>query len=179
MICKSQWIPTPFPLRGTTHKICTQLLQLTTKANYSGSPIMTRATAINLLTQIQEMWAGHGRMTKACSHRNDGVFVLIGPQDRLLRDAVEKYGDHDNWKAIAEKIPGRSNKACRKVNTTTSFFYASMNETPVLEALASFFVTDSEKICVDEHRGSTAYRLISNSWAQVVYYCSSYSREDR
>ncbi|TFK76764.1 hypothetical protein BDN72DRAFT_829929 [Pluteus cervinus] len=35
-------------------------------------------------------------------------------EDRLLRQAVDRYGDHDNWKTIATQIPGRTNKACRK-----------------------------------------------------------------
>lgn len=35
--------------------------------------------------------------------------------DQLLKDAVAKHGEHDNWKNIALCIPGRSNKACRKV----------------------------------------------------------------
>lgn len=35
--------------------------------------------------------------------------------DDLLRDAVAKYGMQDNWQAVASEVPGRDNKACRKV----------------------------------------------------------------
>ncbi|KAH9487048.1 Transcription factor MYB3R-4 [Psilocybe cubensis] len=35
-------------------------------------------------------------------------------EDQLLRQAVAHYGENDNWKKVAEGIPGRTNKACRK-----------------------------------------------------------------
>ncbi|KAF5392486.1 hypothetical protein D9757_002205 [Collybiopsis confluens] len=35
-------------------------------------------------------------------------------EDDLLRLAVAKHGTQDNWKAVAEQVPGRNNKACRK-----------------------------------------------------------------
>ncbi|KXN83638.1 Transcriptional activator Myb [Leucoagaricus sp. SymC.cos] len=35
-------------------------------------------------------------------------------EDQLLKEAVAKHGEHDNWKNIALCIPGRTNKACRK-----------------------------------------------------------------
>ena len=38
-------------------------------------------------------------------------------EDKLLREAVARHGEHDNWKAVAECVPGRTNKACRKVCT--------------------------------------------------------------
>ena len=36
-------------------------------------------------------------------------------EDELLRQAVAVHGPHDNWKAVAQGVPGRTNKACRKV----------------------------------------------------------------
>ena len=36
-------------------------------------------------------------------------------EDRLLTDAVALHGPSDNWKIIALSVPGRTNKACRKV----------------------------------------------------------------
>lgn len=42
-------------------------------------------------------------------------------QDALLRQAVAQHGENDNWKIIATSIPGRSNKACRKVGDFCSF----------------------------------------------------------
>lgn len=35
--------------------------------------------------------------------------------DALLRAGVAEHGEIDNWKIIALTIPGRTNKACRKV----------------------------------------------------------------
>lgn len=36
-------------------------------------------------------------------------------EDNLLRTAVALYGECDNWKQVALSVPGRTNKACRKV----------------------------------------------------------------
>ena len=36
-------------------------------------------------------------------------------EDELLTQAVRVHGENDNWKAIALCVPGRTNKACRKV----------------------------------------------------------------
>lgn len=36
-------------------------------------------------------------------------------EDKLLTDAVEIHGQNDNWKQVALAVPGRTNKACRKV----------------------------------------------------------------
>ncbi|TFK57621.1 hypothetical protein OE88DRAFT_1651452 [Heliocybe sulcata] len=35
-------------------------------------------------------------------------------EDALLRQAVAIHGESDNWKTIAQSVPGRTNKACRK-----------------------------------------------------------------
>ncbi|KAL4257294.1 MYB transcription factor 20 [Pleurotus pulmonarius] len=35
-------------------------------------------------------------------------------EDSLLKAAVDIHGENDNWKIIAQAVPGRSNKACRK-----------------------------------------------------------------
>ena len=37
-------------------------------------------------------------------------------EDRLLIEAVRIHGENDNWKAVAICVPGRTNKACRKVS---------------------------------------------------------------
>lgn len=36
-------------------------------------------------------------------------------EDNLLKQAVAVHGENDNWKTIALSVPGRTNKACRKV----------------------------------------------------------------
>ncbi|KAJ6626862.1 hypothetical protein B0H10DRAFT_460906 [Mycena sp. CBHHK59/15] len=42
----------------------------------------------------------------------------VGPwtkaEDFLLIRAVSNFGEHDNWKTVAQAVPGRTNKACRK-----------------------------------------------------------------
>ncbi|RDB28956.1 Myb-like protein A [Hypsizygus marmoreus] len=35
-------------------------------------------------------------------------------EDLLLIKAVQRHGNHDNWKSVASDVPGRTNKACRK-----------------------------------------------------------------
>ena len=37
--------------------------------------------------------------------------------DKLLTEAVKIHGERDNWKNVALSVPGRSNKACRKVTS--------------------------------------------------------------
>lgn len=37
-------------------------------------------------------------------------------EDELLIRAVSNFGEHDNWKTVAQAVPGRTNKACRKVS---------------------------------------------------------------
>lgn len=36
-------------------------------------------------------------------------------EDNLLKKAVAIHGENDNWKTVALHVPGRTNKACRKV----------------------------------------------------------------
>jgi hypothetical protein len=36
-------------------------------------------------------------------------------EDSLLIQAVAIHGQNDNWKQVALAVPGRTNKACRKV----------------------------------------------------------------
>jgi hypothetical protein len=44
-------------------------------------------------------------------------------EDSLLTQAVALHGDADQWKTIALCVPGRTNKACRKVRPP-AFLYA-------------------------------------------------------
>ena len=37
-------------------------------------------------------------------------------EDELLIRAVGEHGENDNWKRVAMCVPGRTNKACRKVS---------------------------------------------------------------
>ena len=40
-------------------------------------------------------------------------------EDELLIQAVAVHGEVDNWKTVALSVPGRTNKACRKVGLLT------------------------------------------------------------
>lgn len=40
-------------------------------------------------------------------------------EDKLLIDAVAAHGEVDKWKTVALSVPGRTNKACRKVRRRT------------------------------------------------------------
>ena len=40
-------------------------------------------------------------------------------EDEALIRAVDEHGDNDNWKRVAMCVPGRTNKACRKVSETS------------------------------------------------------------
>jgi hypothetical protein len=37
-------------------------------------------------------------------------------EDDLLKQAVAIHGENDKWKTVALSVPGRTNKACRKVS---------------------------------------------------------------
>jgi hypothetical protein len=40
-----------------------------------------------------------------------------------LRQGVAEHSDTDHWKTIALSIPGRTNKACRKVITNCLYYH--------------------------------------------------------
>lgn len=68
-------------------------------------------------------------------------------EDDLLRIAVSRHGVQDNWKAVADDVPGRNNKACRKVCIRAFFWgaFISMN----FAEMASFSLSCYQEICVD------------------------------
>ena len=53
-------------------------------------------------------------------------------EDLLLSKAVADFDGEADWKTIAQRVPGRTNKACRKVcfcNHHLSFFMSIPSET--------------------------------------------------
>lgn len=76
--------------------------------------------------------------THYTSFGDNAIFMLVNPQtstaavigrpwsnheDRLLTEAVAIHGsDTEKWKTIALAVPGRTNKACRKVMCTFMSF---------------------------------------------------------
>jgi hypothetical protein len=58
------------------------------------------------------------------SDRNIGK-PWTSQEDRILVEQVAVHGDVDKWKTICLAIPGRSNKACRKVLISLSGIFGS------------------------------------------------------
>jgi len=52
-------------------------------------------------------------------------------EDNLLIQAVAVHGQNDNWKQVALAVPGRTNKACRKVRSQEA-------TSPTLKAIMYF-----------------------------------------
>ena len=72
-------------------------------------------------------------------------------EDKLLIQAVAIHGENDNWKAVAVSVPGRTNKACRKVCA------ANLQKIRVLTdaiiAMASFALPECQEVCMDSRGG--------------------------
>lgn len=62
---------------------------------------------------ISAPW-GEGGTSLSMKEKKSGT-PWTPEEDTLLRNAVAIYSDTDNWKAVAGQVPGRTNKACRKV----------------------------------------------------------------
>jgi len=65
---------------------------------------------------LTEQQVVRGQNKKVCFAHCEHLALTHHLQDALLRQAVAQHGENDNWKIIATSIPGRSNKACRKVS---------------------------------------------------------------
>jgi hypothetical protein len=59
-------------------------------------------------------------------------------EDDLLKCAIETHGTRDNWKAVAAAVPGRTNKACRKVGGFPSLQCDNQLHLFMLTAMATF-----------------------------------------
>jgi hypothetical protein len=98
-------------------------------------------------------------------------------EDVLLRIAVASFGEHDNWKTVAQAVPGRTNKACRKVSvrccSSVSDFLI------VFVALASLAFARCKEVCVDAVRGPSTYPTVHSPWSQVVCHRTPNPRKDR
>ena len=92
-------------------------------------------------------------------------------EDRLLKEAVARHGDVDHWQVVAQNVPNRSNKACRKVHTV-------IRDICCVEfalAMASLSLSGAEKISLDGRGGQQATRVLQTLWNKVVYHCATYS----
>ena len=73
-------------------------------------------------------------------------------EDHLLINAVNQHGPGDNWKVIALAVPGRTNKACRKVRVTgcdEALQLDPMLTGRLLIALAALSFSVDQKDCLD------------------------------
>jgi hypothetical protein len=57
-----------------------------------------------------------GRIFTSMAERNVGK-PWSPQEDALLMHAITIHGEVDKWKTIALSVPGRTNKACRKVRS--------------------------------------------------------------
>ena len=86
-------------------------------------------------------------------------------EDKLLTQAVAIHGEVDNWKTIALSVPGRTNKACRKVciivtsdKRRDSIWYA---------ALAPFALAQCQEDGMDGRGGPETALVVRNTWTEV------------
>ncbi len=72
-------------------------------------------------------------------------------EDILLSKAVAESDGEADWKLIAQRVPGRTNKACRKVcfsRLSPIFSSGGSSETSVL-AMASLAISIDQEIGLD------------------------------
>jgi hypothetical protein len=99
-------------------------------------------------------------------------------EDRLLVGAVAVHGEADNWKAVAQCVLGRTNKACRKasINFTLPNSIIQMHS-PI--ALASFPISEREEISLDSRGRSFAFGALQCSFNKVGCNRATYSWSHR
>jgi hypothetical protein len=68
-------------------------------------------------------------------------------EDSLLKQAVAIHGENDNWKIVALSVPGRTNKACRKVSIISH--EQQLNMSLYVLAVASLSLTNCQENCLD------------------------------
>ncbi|KAJ7071446.1 hypothetical protein C8F01DRAFT_1110541 [Mycena amicta] len=90
-----------------------------------------------------------------------GVERWTAHEDELLLAAVANFGEHDNWKTVALAVPGRTNKACRKVASSTSACSKRYREA-LDPNLKKDEWTQEEDVKLLE-----VYGRIGNKWGQV------------
>lgn len=81
-------------------------------------------------------------------------------EDNQLRLAVATHGEIDNWKTVALSVPGRTNKACRKVRFTV-FVLKSPNGSSISDGCTLFHPLSESQL---------GQRLrIVNFWISTLY----------
>lgn len=69
-------------------------------------------------------------------------------EDELLLSAVAIHGEVDNWKNVALCVPGRTNKACRKVRNGFNLILRLVTERSCIE-MAPFSFSQRQEIRLD------------------------------
>lgn len=69
-------------------------------------------------------------------------------EDALLIEAVQQHGERDEWKKVALMVPGRTNKACRKVHKIADNFTVYISFFSL--ALAAFSHSICQEIRLDQ-----------------------------
>ena len=98
-------------------------------------------------------------------------------EDSLLTQAVAVYGENDNWKNVASCVPGRTNKACRKVCALVLYLRPYSHRS--FKAMAALIVPDSEEDRLDRGRGPAPVESLCKARNEVVYDCTTNSWQDR
>lgn len=98
-------------------------------------------------------------------------------EDKLLIQAVAIHGENDNWKAVAVSVPGRTNKACRKVCDVN--IHNVRVFTKAVIAMASFALPECQEVRVDSRRGWPPSLAICYTRDKVVRHRPPDTRQDR
>ena len=70
-------------------------------------------------------------------------------EDNLLKEAVYIYGENtEKWKIIATHVPGRTNKACRKVPLHPIHLNVDSGFNSMATEMASFLISLREENCM-------------------------------
>ena len=96
-------------------------------------------------------------------------------EDSLLIQAVKVHGENDNWKTIALYVPGRTNKACRKVCCVCRY-YTPVKIRTSSAAVASFLVSEYHQKALDGGGRSTSHRTLCQISHEVVRHCQAHPR---
>lgn len=94
-------------------------------------------------------------------------------EDDLLRQAVAALGENDNWKNVALYVPGRTNKACRKVRAVCCF-PCTRTRTRLRLAVAPFALAERQEDVVDAGGRQTTGVSTCNAWDEMVLHCKAY-----
>lgn len=98
-------------------------------------------------------------------------------EDKLLIQAVAIHGENDNWKAVAVSVPGRTNKACRKVCDVS--IHNVWELTKAIIAMAPFALPECQEVRMDSRGGWPPSCALCYTRNKVVRNSSPDTRQDR